>query len=93
MTCNALLKTVENFSEENITAGVHDGEATGLFTTSMTPSGQDMMCGHGTALFTTSMGPSATVATGAGTGLFTTSMVSGKDKHAGDATGLFTTSM
>ena len=73
-------------------ADLHAGEATGLFTTSMAPSSQDMMLGAGTELFTTSMAPE-TLNTGLGTGLYTTSMVGGRDTHAGDATGLFTTSM
>jgi hypothetical protein len=69
------------------------GADTGLFTTSMTSSMDDVFSGGGTALFTTSMAPEQSAASGAGTGLFTTSMVAGNDALAGEATGLFTTSM
>ena len=71
----------------------HAGEATGLFTTSMVTSGNDMLLGDATALFTTSMAPQSSALTGSETGLYTTSMVGGQDTMSGDATGLFTTSM
>ncbi|GIT87196.1 hypothetical protein ROBYS_22120 [Roseobacter sp. OBYS 0001] len=75
------------------TADIHGGDATGLFTTSMTSQHGDMMTGEQTALYTTSMSPEGSALAGVHTGLYTTSMTTGKNAHSGEATGLFTTSM
>ena len=91
MMSNVKLAKVCDATTGGPSADLHGGEATGLFTTSMSPTRSDIMAGEGTELFTTSMGP--TVAEGEGTGLYTTSMVGGRDAHSGEATGLFTTSM
>ncbi|ABG32677.1 conserved domain protein [Roseobacter denitrificans OCh 114] len=74
-------------------ADIHGGDATGLFTTSMTSQRGDMLTGEQTALFTTSMAPEGSTLSGGHTGLYTTSMTTGKNAHSGEATGLFTTSM
>ncbi|MEP0964205.1 MAG: hypothetical protein ABJQ70_09785 [Roseobacter sp.] len=93
MHSNTQLATLIETPESNDIGCLHTGQATGLFTTSMIGSENDMLMGGATGLFTTSMAPQGSSHNGTNTGLFTTSMVAGTDTLTGEATGLFTTSM